>query len=171
MKINTLSNVAFSLNSNFILLASSLILIIQLVSFPSYAQDTGQKTGQDPSKDEFNYTLESQPDDTPNLTKLKAGLRLLVAYSQVHSICEKCSLETALNSYDKANGNTIAQVVKTLSGISPDWKPLTEKAIEEGVAKLMSDNSCKDLGEQIKSGQWAIYKGRFEGDYKLIMGK
>jgi hypothetical protein len=154
---------------HFALIAALSVSLI-LAAFPNqvFAQQ-----GADP--DTFEYTLESRPDDTPSQSINKAGLRLMSAFFQVQAICGKCAVQIKVkDSYEKSNGNSLSQVVKilsTLGGLAPEWKSATEKAVNDGVAKALADFSCQELSQQIQDGTWAIYKGRYEDDYKLVMGK
>jgi hypothetical protein len=120
------------------------------------------------------HTLESKPDDSPALSASKAALRLVSVFTQVQKICEKCSLEDVLSGYVKANGNSIAQVVKFAGGagaLSPEWKIATEQSVDKGLQSAFESYDCLQLSEQIKNGQWSIYKGAFEDDYNLIRKK
>ena len=121
-----------------------------------------------------SYTLEPEEDDDGALTRLKAALRLIGVYNEVELICRQCGHPEILQAYSKANGTVVAQAVKIMrqsSALTPEWrqavKDFSEAALEEDTAA----NSCHELGQQIRRGDYALHTGRFLPDYNLMRGR
>jgi hypothetical protein len=151
------------------LLSSWLIILIMalalfIIKDPATAQD---KPGADP----FVYSLSPDPQDGPKTVKLKAALRLLTVYSQTEELCRRCDQAAVFKGYAQSNGSSVGKVVNALrqtGGLTQQWKEVVDKEVREGVDKLQSEADCDTLAEQIRQGDYSIYKGIYEKDFELI---
>jgi hypothetical protein len=101
-------------------------------------------------------------------------MRLFAAYGQVERICGQCGHPEILAGYSKANGTVVAQAVKVMreaSALTPEWRAAVQEAVEAGAKEAAGASDCGELGRQIRAGDWALHKGRFESDYNILRQK
>ncbi|MDR0622789.1 MAG: hypothetical protein LBJ61_13095 [Deltaproteobacteria bacterium] len=150
-------------------------LSLTLILAPSArAQQNAQAAVAVASINPTDLSLESDPDDTPQLARLKAALRLMSAYSQVQIICEKCNQPQIMKTFHSANGSVLPKVIAVLKeagAMTDDWKETVDKYTNEAVEAAMAENDCAQLMGLIKKHHWTLYQGRFVNDYKLISRK
>ncbi|MDR3135346.1 MAG: hypothetical protein LBU69_04540 [Deltaproteobacteria bacterium] len=136
----------------------------------------GVTLSQDENKanSEPSYTLETNPDDTHELARLKAAYRLMSAYTQVQKICELCSQPRVMQGFHSANGTVLAKITKVFKetgALNDKWKAAVTDYTDKAVEKAMSENNCNQLIALIKEDHWSLYKGRFLDDYNIVINK
>lgn len=124
------------------------------------------------------FSLETAGDDSPEMAKKKAALRLFKAYSvtmgQLNS-CKGRSSEAgkAASGYSSRNGNTLSlvmSVIKKHGGINPDIRLVLDSEIAAEVQAGLDD--CQGLARKIAKGESDLHKApEFAEDYQLIKAK
>lgn len=137
------------------------------------AETTADKTDEPLAPPPFS--LRNLPDDSPELLKKKAALRLLRGYMQTEKGLVSCKNSQpdagrALGAYGQRNGNSLALVMKTIKqsgGLNPEIR----EALEEAINSLPTPD-CSSLINEVNSGRHDIYKApQYLDDYKLIQAK
>jgi hypothetical protein len=116
-------------------------------------------------------SLDPEPDDDPELARLKSALRLMSAYTQVQKICEKCSRPEIMKAYHAANGTVLPKimaVLKRAGALNDEWRSAVDKYTDSALKKALEDYDCDQLIVMIRNEHWTLYHGRFLEDYKLV---
>lgn len=127
---------------------------------------------------EPDFSLQTTAEDSPQMARKKAALRLLKSFQVTLGQLKACQAsydgaDKALGTFGQRNGNTLALVmkeIKALGGITPEIRAVLDVEVAEAITG--STLSCQDLAQEVGGGKRDIYKGpKHQNDYKLISGK
>jgi hypothetical protein len=122
------------------------------------------------------FTLITEEDDSPELARLKAALRLW-KHAQVTTKALQTCPDTpgagkTLKEFQNRNGNTLPillNIIKTSGGLTPEIRALIEKEVNEDTAVLLEETGCEALTAQVAKNARDIYKAPdLAEDYRLV---
>lgn len=124
------------------------------------------------------FSLQATADDSPQMAKKKAALRLFKSFQVTLGQLKACQASheeagKAIGAFGQRNGNTLALVmkeIKNLGGITTEIRSTLDAEVAEAITA--PSVSCQTLVEDVVSGKRDIYKGpQHQDDYKLISSK
>ncbi len=125
------------------------------------------------------FTLETNADDSPDMARKKAALRLFKSYSVTLGLLKGCQAKGSTEApktvagFNSRNGNTLGTVmaaIKRLGGFTPDVKTALDTAIAAEVMVGVSD--CPAFLKAVDGGVRDIYKApEYADDYALVRGQ
>jgi len=164
------------------------------LSAPALAQEAAPAEGQEPASAESQsgpgptallpperapaFTLETTPEDSPEMAKKKAALRLFKAYSVVSGQLNACKGQSseagkAVSGYGSRNGNTLSlimSVIKKHGGITPDIRLALDDEIGASIKAGLND--CQGLARKVAKGELDLHKApEYAEDYQLTKAK
>lgn len=153
---------------------------------PALAQEAAPAEGQSvpakstvlPPEPAPVFSLETAPEDSPELAKKKAALRLFMAYSTTQGQLNACKGKSseagkAATGYGSRNGNTLSLLmttIKKLGGITPDIRLVLDAEIAAEVTAGLDD--CQGLARKVAKGEMDLHKAQeYAEDYQLVKAK
>ena len=164
------------------------------LSVPALAQEAGSAESREPAPAENQsvpgptallpperapaFNLETNPEDSPEMAKKKAALRLFKAYSAVSGQLNACKGQSseagkAASGYNSRNGNTLSlimSVIKKHGGITPDIRLVLDDEIGASIKAGLND--CQGVARKVAKGELDLHKApEYAEDYQLIKAK
>lgn len=125
------------------------------------------------------FSLETKADDSPDMARKKAALRLFKSYSVTVGLLKGCQANgsaeapKALAGFNSRNGNslgTIMAAIKRLGGVNPDIKTALDTAVAAEVTAGAPD--CPAFLKAVEDGARDVYKApEYADDYALVRGQ
>lgn len=125
------------------------------------------------------FRLETAPEDSPDLARKKAALRLFKSYSVTVGLLNGCKTKApaeagkAASGFNSRNGSTLGTIMATLKrlgGFNPEIKTALDTAIAAEV--MVGTSDCQALIKAVDGGARDIYKApEYAEDYALMRGQ